>query len=354
MAFSVTIKPIDEVITVEEGQTILDAALRAGLHLPYACGRGLCSTCKVEVLEGDVDIGDPSSFALLDIERTEGKCLTCCARPLSDMLIEADIDADPDAECSSVADYRGMVTKLEDLSPQVKGIFLALPGSGMTFQAGQYININIPGLPGAPRAFSIANPPSARNLVELNIALVDGGEATHYLHNHVKVGDTLSFSGPFGSFYIRKSMPGPVLLIATGSGLSSLKSMIMELLESGDSRAITLIYGARKKEELYYRKLFEQLAKNSSNFTYLPLLCPQSDGLGWDGHYEYIQAAVRQQLNGNSEHYNAYICGPPPLIDACVTTLIQGRCFEDHIFMENFYNNTNKHNELRSPLFKKV
>ena len=92
MTYEVTVEPTGDVIEVEEGQTILDAALRAGVYLPHACGHGLCATCKVDVLEGEIEHGEASPFALMDMERDEGKCLACCATPTSDLTIEADID----------------------------------------------------------------------------------------------------------------------------------------------------------------------------------------------------------------------------------------------------------------------
>ena len=141
MTYKVLIEPLGESIEVEEGQTILAAALRAGVYLPHACGHGLCSTCKVDVLEGEVDIGETSAFALMDIERDEGKCLTCCAIPQSDLIIEADIEEDEDAEKRPVRDFIALVTKIETFTPRVKGVFLAIENTEFDFQAGQYINL---------------------------------------------------------------------------------------------------------------------------------------------------------------------------------------------------------------------
>ena len=163
MSHTVPIEPIGEQIDVEDGQTILQAALRQGVWLPFACGHGTCATCKVQVLEGDVEVGDASPFALMDIERDEGKVLACCATVESDVTIEADIDVDPDFEGYPVEDYAAMVTDLVDLSPTIKGVHLKLDRP-MTFQAGQYINIELPGVEG-PRAFSLANPPGSSMLM---------------------------------------------------------------------------------------------------------------------------------------------------------------------------------------------
>ena len=152
MTYQVIIEPIGETIEVEEGQTILDAALRAGIYLPHACGHGLCGTCKVDILDGDIEHGDASPFALMDMEKDEGKCLSCCAIPTSDLEIEADIEEDEDAQSYPVKDYVGVVTKIETLTPRIKSIFIALQDN-MEFQAGHYINLHLPEVDEYPRAF---------------------------------------------------------------------------------------------------------------------------------------------------------------------------------------------------------
>ena len=158
MSYELTIEPIGQTIEVEEGQTILDAALRAGIWLPHACCHGLCATCKVQVTDGEVDHGEASSFALMDFERDEGKTLACCARLESDVTIEAEIEEDPDAESIPVRDFPGTVSRIESLTPTIKGIFIELD-EAIHFQAGQYVNVDIPSL-GVSRAFSLANVPS--------------------------------------------------------------------------------------------------------------------------------------------------------------------------------------------------
>src|SRR3546814_2692698 len=123
---------------------LLDAALRAGIYLPHACGHGLCATCKVHVVNGEVDHGDASSFALMDFERDEGKTLACCATVEEDVTFEADIDEDPDAEIIPIRDFAGRVTRIESLPPTIKGLWI-VQGEAIHFQAGQYINLALPG-----------------------------------------------------------------------------------------------------------------------------------------------------------------------------------------------------------------
>ncbi len=354
MSYEVTIDPIGETIEVAEGQTLLDAALRAGIYLPHACGHGLCGTCKVTVVEGEVDHGAASPFALMDIEREEGKCLACCATALSDITLEADLEEDPDAQNHPVRDFIGVVSKIETLTPRIKSIFLAIENGGIEFQSGHYINLYIPGMEDKPRAFSIASPPSEKNLIELNVALVEGGKGTTWLHNELKVGDEIKFSGPYGRFYIRSSAKEPMIFLAGGSGLSSPKSMILDLFEHGETRPITFIYGARNQAELYYRELFEELAAEHANFTYVPVLSAEPQDSDWQGARGFVHEAAKAHFGGKFNGHKAYMCGPPPMIDACITTLMQGRLFERDMFMENFYNQSNQETITKSPLFKSI
>ena len=140
MSYQLTIEPLGQTIEVEEGQTILDAALRAGIYLPHACCHGLCATCKVQVVDGEVEHGAASSFALMDFERDEQKCLACCATPQSDLVIEAEIDEDADARNLPVNDYMGTVSRIESLTPTIKGVWIKLDDpAGIDFQVGQYV-----------------------------------------------------------------------------------------------------------------------------------------------------------------------------------------------------------------------
>ena len=231
---------------------------------------------------------------------------------------------------------------------------LAIKSDAIDFQAGQYINLYVPGLEDQPRAFSIASPPSEKRIVELNVCLIEGGPATTYIHNKLQINDELNFSGPFGRFYVRHSAPEPLLFLAGGSGLSSPKSMILDLFEHGEQRPVTLIYGARDQSELYYRKLFEEMAREHTNFTYLPALSDEPDGTNWQGMRGYVHEAAKAHFNGKFSGYKAYMCGPPAMVDACVTTLMQGRLFEKDMYMENFFTQASKDVKPKSPLFRSL
>ncbi|GAB2897389.1 phenol 2-monooxygenase domain-containing protein [Paraburkholderia jirisanensis] len=354
MSYQLTIEPIGQTIDIEDEQTILDACMRAGVWLPHACCHGLCATCKVQVLDGEIEHGPASPFALMDFERDERKCLACCATAQSDLTIEADIDDDEDALHFPVQDFTGRIKEMVDLTPTIKGIFVELAGNGIDFQAGQYVNVHIPG-ESVPRAFSLADKPASRTLIELNVRRVPGGKGTGYLHEQLGAGDELRFSGPYGRFFVRKSDPKPVMLLAGGSGLSSPKSMLIDLLHENDRRPITLVYGARNRAELYYHELFLQLQHEHQNFTYVPALSNEAEQSPWCGFRGFVHDAAKAHFDGDFRGHKAYLCGPPVMIEAAIRTLMQGQLFERDIYTEKFLTSADGADALaKSPLFKSI
>jgi phenol hydroxylase P5 protein len=352
VSYQIEIEPTGDVIEVQDGQTILDAALRQGVYIPHACSHGLCGTCKVEILEGEVDYGAASPFALMDMEKEEGKCLACTATPMQDCAIEADIDEEPDARSISVRDFMGTVVEVKDLTPRIKGVFIELDEE-IDFQAGQYIQYYVPGFE-EPRAFSLCNSSNNKKIIELNIALVPDGETTPWIHKNVKVGARRKVAGPYGRFFIRESAQKPMIFFAGGSGLSSPKSMILEQLENACTHDITLFHGARNEEELYYADLFRDLDKKHENFTYVPVLSDE-DLEGWNGKTGFVNSIADEMFDNDFSGKKAYLCGPPPMIDACITTLMRGRLYEKDIYTEKFFSKADLNSTTqRSPLFKSI
>ena len=352
MSQQLTIEPLGATIDVEEGQTILDAAPRPGTYIPPACGHGLCGTCKVQIADGMVDHGEANPFALMDFERDEGKTLACCATLQCDVTIEADIDEEPDARIIPVTDFNTTVSRIETMTPTIKAIWLKLD-KPIDFQAGQYVQIALPGIEGA-RPFSIANAPeeiARTGELEINVRIIPGGPGTAYLHEQLKVGDKLHITGPYGRFFVRSSLDAPMLFMAGGSGLSSPRSMILDLLANGCQQKITLVYGQRNKAELYYDDEFKALAAAHPNFNYVPAL--SEDASGFDGIQGFVHEAAQQHFNGDFSGNKAYLCGPPAMIEACLSTLMQGRLYERDIYAEKFITAADA-SKPRSALFKRV
>jgi phenol/toluene 2-monooxygenase (NADH) P5/A5 len=354
MTYSLTIEPLGATIEVAEGQTLLDAALRQGIYIPHACGHGLCGTCKVQVTDGEVDHGAANPFALMDVERDEGKTLACCATLQCDAVIEADIDEDPDAELIPVRDFAASVVRVEMLTPTIRGIWLQLD-QPIHFQAGQYVQLHVPGVEGG-RAFSIANAPAEverSGIIELNVRIVPGGAATTWLHEQMQVGTALRVSGPYGRFFVRKSAGLPMVFMAGGSGLSSPRAMILDLLDGGCTDPITLVYGQRSRAELYYDAEFRALADEHPNFHYLPALSDEPEGSDWAGARGFVHEAAKARFDTGFAGLKAYLCGPPPMVEACIGALMQGRLFERDIYTEKFLSAADAAGS-RSPLFRRI
>jgi phenol hydroxylase P5 protein len=353
MSYELSIEPLGRCLEVEDGQTILDAALRAGIYLPHACGQGYCGTCKVAISEGEVDHQNSSSFALMDYEREEGRALACCATLEADTVIEVEMDVDVDARDIPVRDFPGVVSRIENLTPTIKGIWLTLDNAAvLDFQAGQYVNMNLPNDLGH-RAFSLANAPSSGNEIELNIRIVPGGAGTTWIHNELKVGDPITVSGPYGRFFVHKSAGLPSLFMAGGSGLSSPRSMILDLLQEGSEQPVTLVYGARNQAELYYHQDFLDLAAKHPGFSYVPALSNEPEESAWNGYRGFVHDAAKAHFDNDFRGQKAYLCGPPIMIEACIKTLMQGRLFERDIYTEKFFSAADAQ-QVRSPLFKRV
>lgn len=357
MSYQLTLQPLGATIEVEDGQTLLDAALRQGIYIPHACGHGLCGTCKVQVCEGEVDHGAANPFALMDMERDDGMTLACCATLHSDATIEADIEDEPDARVIPVRDFGATVLRTVQLTPTIKAIHLRLD-TPIAYQAGQYVQVRIPGLD-APRAFSIANAPSgadgtARD-IEINVRHVPGGAGTTWLHASLQEGERLQLAGPYGRFFVRHSARQPLVFMAGGSGLSSPRAMIQELLERGCEQPITLVSGQRSRAELYYDEEFRALAERHPQFTYVPAISggAADAGTDWRGALGFVHEAAQAHFGGNFAGSKAYLCGPPPMVEACIATLMQGRLFERDIYTEKFLSAADAQG-ARSPLFKRV
>jgi len=351
VSYELTIEPLGVTIELEEQQTILDAALRAGIWLPHVCNHGLCSSCKVELIEGEVEHGEASPFALMDYEREEGLLLTCCATAESDLVIEADIVVDDDARFIPVEDFGAEVVQVSHPTSDLARILLKLDRR-FDFQPGQSINLKVPGVD-APRAFSVAGLPDDE-LLELHVRQVPGGMATSYLCEKLIVGEQLSFSGPYGQFFARESRSEPALLLSAGSGLSGVLGIARRLLEVDPNREVFLYHGARNVEQLYADDTLRQLDAEYSAFHYRPVVSQSAPEEGWSGRTGHVPDAMGIDFDQHFSGHVAYICGSPAMVESTISSLIKGRLFERDIFVERFYNADNADSVKRSQMFKTI
>jgi phenol hydroxylase P5 protein len=350
--YRVTVEPLGREVVCREDQTILDACLRAGVWIPHSCTHGTCATCKAEVLDGEVDQGEASSFALMDFERDEGKTLPCVARPRSDVVIEADVDVDDSVPVHPVQDFAGTVVALVDIALDTRRLVIDLDRP-LAFNAGQYMALTVPGHDAVTRTYSMANPPAQTTRLEFQVRRTAGGVATDgWIFKDLAVGDAIALSGPYGRFVLREDRSEPAILIAGGTGLAPIASMIRRALEEGVDGVghLTLYQGARTREWMYDVDVFRTLAdEHPDRFTYRPCLSEESaDGFA-TGMVTDVLNADHETLKGHV----GYVCGPPAMVEASLRTLMLKRLFPRDIFKEEFLDASAAATQVRSPLIKR-
>lgn len=333
----VRVEPSGREITCRSDQPVLDACLRAGVWIPHSCTHGTCGTCKAQVLAGTVDHGDVSATTLMVEERAAGKLLLCTAMPTSDLVVEASTDLGVGLTLYPVRDLSARVASIEDIARDTRRLILALDDP-LDFVAGQYVSLEVPGS-GAKRAYSLANPPSVRDTIELHVRRTAGGIATDgWIFNGLQAEDRVALSGPFGGFLMRTDRPEPAIFIAGGTGLAPITSMIRHVLEGGFGQQLHLYQGARTRADLYDVDLFDDLAARfPEQFVYRPCLSEQE----WEGAQGLVTDVLMEDFT-RCRGYTAYACGPPPMVEAATKSLISLRIQSKDIYRENFYDQSDK------------
>ena len=221
--FKVTLQPSGHTFEVEQGETVLAAALRQGFVLPYGCRNGACGSCKGRILEGSVEYGIYQEKALPPAEKAQGKALFCQAKPLSDLVLEArTIGAVKDIPIKTLP---CRVQKMQRLADDVVLLYLKLPANErLQFLAGQYLEFLL--RDGSRRSFSMANAPHDDELIQLHVRHVPGGQFTDHVFGKMKERDILRFEGPHGTFFLREDSDKPIVFIASGTGFAPIKSVI--------------------------------------------------------------------------------------------------------------------------------
>lgn len=332
MSYQVTVQPSGRQFVAEADETILDAALRQGLTMPYGCKDGACGACKGHVQSGAVDHGKAQSHALKDDEKAAGMTLYCCARAQSDLVIECkQITSGTQIPAKTLP---SRIEKLERLAPDVIELHLRLPASErLQFLAGQYIDILLKD--GKKRSFSLANAPHDDALLQLHIRHVPGGLFTDQVFSTMKVRDILRFNGPHGSFYLREDSPKPMILLAGGTGFAPIKAIVEHAIAENCQRPMFIYWGAKAKVDLYQNALPEKWAGEHANIRYQPVLSEAVSSDLWNGRSGLVHQAVLADFPDLSG-YQVYACGAPVMIEAAKRDFMAQGLPEDEFFADAF------------------
>ncbi|HWS05570.1 MAG TPA: CDP-6-deoxy-delta-3,4-glucoseen reductase [Burkholderiaceae bacterium] len=351
MTFTITVQPSGRSFTAESGESILTAAIRAGVGLPYGCKDGACGSCKCKKLEGAVVHGAHQSKALSADEESAGFVLTCCGVPHSNVVLES--RQVTEAGAFAVRKMPVRVARLEPLSHDVMGVTLQLPANDvMQYHAGQYIEFILKD--GARRSYSMANAPhmlvrpvpggtTSAPMVDLHIRHMPGGQFTDTVFSTMKERDILRVEGPYGSFFLREDSDKPIILLASGTGFAPIKAVIEHLQFRSITRPTTLYWGGRRPQDLYQDAWVRSQLAVMPNLTYVPVVSDALPEDGWSGRTGFVHRAVLQDFADLSGH-QVYACGAPIVVDSARKDFTAVAGLREHeFFADSFTSEADKH-----------
>jgi len=318
----VRFEPVGIEIDVDENQTILRAAAEQGIMLMHGCKEGQCAACKSFILEGeDIEHDRYSTFALPDYEKEEGYTLLCRAHAYEDVVIEL-LNYDEEMIRSGLPIQQAVaeVVSKDPVTHDMRHLVLRLiEPAEVKFFPGQYMDIAVPGTDQV-RSFSMANTSSRDGLLEFVIKVYPDGLFSQFLDQRLAVGDRLELTGPFGVFTLRES-DAELVLVGGGAGMAPILSLLRSMAERGIHRKVTFFYGARGQRDLCFEGELHAIAEKLPNFTYIPALSHHDPDHGdWEGENGLITDVVKR-LTGPLASAHAYVCGPPPMVEAAIPLL---------------------------------
>lgn len=334
----VRFEPVGIEIEVDEEQTILRAAFEQGVSLMHGCKEGQCGSCKSFILEGeDIDHDRYSNFALPDYEKEEGYTLLCRAHAYEDLTIELlNYDEDMIRSGLPIQQAVGEVIANDAVTHDMRHLVLRLlTPKEIKFFPGQYVDIAVPGTE-ATRSFSMANTSSREDgRLEFVIKVYPDGLFSHFLATSLKVGDQLNLTGPYGMFTLREGRDADLVFVGGGAGMAPILSLLRSMAERGIERKATFYYGARGRRDLCFEAELRALEESLPWFRYVPALSEPAAGEEWEGEVGLITDVV-SRCESDLHGVDAYVCGPPPMVEAAQATLARLGVAPERIYYDKF------------------
>ncbi|MFU8779572.1 MAG: NADH:ubiquinone reductase (Na(+)-transporting) subunit F [Kiritimatiellia bacterium] len=330
----ISINDGEKEIDARGGKPLLTTLKEGKVFIPSACGgRGSCGLCKCKVKGGAGEVL-PTELPWLNAEeRKTNVRLSCQLKVKTDMQVEID------PELLYVREFKTEVVGWKKLTHDIVELQLKLlEPDAMEYKAGQFVQIETPeyDLTDEPvyRAYSMSSVPSMHNVIEMEVRLVPDGICTTYVHNHLKMGDSMTVNGPYGDFHLSNT-DKEMICIAGGSGMAPLKSILYDMREKGSTRKATYFFGAKSKRDLFLVDEMKQLETDLPAFQFIPALSEPQDEDDWQGETGLITEVVDRHT-GDLSNAEGYLCGSPFMIDACITVLKNHGMPEENIFYDKF------------------
>lgn len=318
------------VVPVSGDGILLGCLAEKKIFIPSACGgKATCGHCKVTVLKGGGNVLPTEAVLLNAQEKQSGVRLACQVK------VRDDIEISIPEHLLNVQEFTAKVVGLHDLTSDIIFLKLKLESPDtISFKPGQYVQIKVPGIE-VFRAYSVASEPNQSDSIEFTIRLVPKGICSTYVHKALEIGDRVTFTGPYGDFFLQEDSDKNIIGIAGGCGMAPIRSIVHYLKEKNMPRNMIYFFGARSKKDLFYTEDFKKIEAEYPNFRYIPALSEPKPEDNWLGETGFIHQSVEKYIESaaNSE---AYLCGPPPMIDAAVKVLIQKGIKKENIYFDKF------------------
>ena len=311
-------------------RTLLDVFIASGVPIPYNCRSGECGECMASLIAGEVHElpgADPAIFN--DTHRAQGKILTCICFPRSDLTL--DIPLQTDTPAIRPAHVNAMVQRVKQLTPTIYGVTVETPWP-IEFYSGQAFEWVVPNV--TPNCTYSAANRSGNDVIDFHVRVYPGGKIGAFV-SELTAGQPLQLIGPFGHFRFSANNWRPALCVAGGTGLAPLMSVLDQAVASKDKRPIRLFYGARSQDELYCLSQIQEWATLLPNFEFTPVLSDEPAGSGWQGARGLVTDLLADNV-GDAFGLEAYVCGPPAMIDAAVDILTSVGTLEEDIRTDRF------------------
>jgi len=336
----IRIEPFGESLEIQDDESVLAAILRQGRFVRYGCKHGGCSTCRAQLVSGDCELSDRTSYSLSDADRENGVVLLCSTHVIRgeavfDVSGTMDLSDEDFRSGNRVVEHVAEVTAIEPLAHDIRAVrFRLVDPPTMKFVAGQYVEVQVPGSDDEWRSYSMSSDPIDAGALEIIVKVIPGGRFSSALDGRLRPSDRLRVRGPLGQFAVRLSHR-PMVMIAGGSGMGPIRSMLLELARTGNTRSARFFYGARRERDLFLTDELRAIERVHRWFRFTPALSEPEPGGAWDGEVGLITDVLARAMP-DLHAVEGYLCGPPGMIDSAIRTLACGGCKDRHIYFDRF------------------